>query len=75
MSRRRATHVVLLISTLVLGLAPAIPVAAQESPPAGLVISQVYGGGGNAGALFTHDFVELFNRGGAPVGLAGWSVQ
>ena len=28
-----------------------------------VVISQVYGGGGNAGATLTHDFVELFNRG------------
>src|SRR3989442_10963267 len=40
-----------------------------------VVISQVYGGGGNAGAPYTHDFVELFNRGSATVSLAGWSVQ
>ena len=41
----------------------------------GVVISQVYGGGGNAGASFTHDFIELFNRGTAPVVLDGMSVQ
>jgi hypothetical protein len=41
----------------------------------GLVISQVYGGGGNAGATYTHDFIELFNGGTAAVSLAGWSVQ
>src|ERR1044072_7618446 len=40
-----------------------------------VVISQVYGGGGNAGATFTHDFIELFNRGNTTVSLAGWSVQ
>jgi predicted extracellular nuclease len=40
-----------------------------------IVISQVYGGGGNAGALYTHDFVELFNRGNTSVSLSGWSVQ
>lgn len=40
-----------------------------------VVISQVYGGGGNAGATYTHDFIELFNRGAAPVSLNGWSVQ
>jgi uncharacterized repeat protein (TIGR01451 family) len=40
-----------------------------------VVISQVYGGGGNAGAPYSHDFVELFNRGSATVSLAGWSVQ
>ena len=49
------------------------------SRPAGispdLVISQVYGGGGNAGAQFTHDFVELFNRGSAPASLNGMSIQ
>ncbi|MDH1603955.1 MULTISPECIES: hypothetical protein [unclassified Empedobacter] len=28
-----------------------------------VVISQVYGGGGNSGAKYTHDFIELFNRG------------
>ncbi len=40
-----------------------------------VVISQVYGGGGNAGATYTHDFIELFNRGNSPVSLADWSVQ
>ena len=41
----------------------------------GVVISQVYGGGGNSGASFTHDFIELFNRGTTPVVLDGMSVQ
>lgn len=40
-----------------------------------IVISQVYGGGGNSGATYTNDFIELFNRGTSPVSLAGWSVQ
>lgn len=40
-----------------------------------VVISQVYGGGGNSGAPLSHDFIELFNRGSMPVNLAGWSVQ
>ncbi|MGI9066076.1 MAG: hypothetical protein ACR2HX_06695 [Pyrinomonadaceae bacterium] len=29
-----------------------------------IVISQVYGGGGNSGATLKNDFIELFNRGG-----------
>jgi predicted extracellular nuclease len=49
------------------------------TPPApvttDVVISQLYGGGGNSGATFTHDFIELFNRGAAPVTLTGWSLQ
>jgi predicted extracellular nuclease len=40
-----------------------------------LVISQVYGGGGNASATYTNDFIEIFNRGNAPVSLNGMSVQ
>lgn len=48
-----------------------LPAAAQ----AGVVISQVYGGGGNSGAPYNRDFIELFNRGGAPLSLSGLSVQ
>jgi Lamin Tail Domain len=45
------------------------------SANAQVVISQVYGGGGNAGATYTNDFIELFNRGTVAQNLAGWSVQ
>ncbi|MEY2527462.1 MAG: uncharacterized protein QOE73_2233, partial [Verrucomicrobiota bacterium] len=44
------------------------------SPPS-VVISQVYGGGGNSGATFKNDFIELFNPTGQPVTVTGWSVQ
>jgi hypothetical protein len=40
-----------------------------------VVISQVYGGGGNNGATYTHDFVELYNRGTAAVTLTGHTLQ
>jgi predicted extracellular nuclease len=40
-----------------------------------LVISQVYGGGGNSGAPLRNDYIELFNRSGADVVVNGWSVQ
>ncbi len=40
-----------------------------------LRISQVYGGGGNTGSLYTNDFIELLNAGSVPVNLTGWSVQ
>ena len=42
---------------------------------ADVVISQVYGAGGNGGAIYQNDFVELFNRSSGPVNLSGWSVQ
>ena len=40
-----------------------------------VVISQVYGGGGNAGATLKNDFIELHNRGAVAVVINGWSVQ
>ena len=40
-----------------------------------VVISQVYGGGGNSGATYKNDFIEIFNRGTSSVSLNGWSVQ
>ena len=48
---------------------PALPAEAQ------VVISQIYGGGGNSSAPFNHDFIELYNRGCAAVSIDGWSVQ
>lgn len=40
-----------------------------------IVISQVYGGGGNSGAAYKNDYIELFNRGTTEVNVDGWSVQ
>lgn len=40
-----------------------------------VVINEIYGGGGNSGAVYTHDFVELFNPSASTVDLSGWSVQ
>jgi hypothetical protein len=40
-----------------------------------VLISQVYGGGGNSGATYNQDYIELYNRSGTSQSLAGWSVQ
>ncbi|MEP6922925.1 MAG: lamin tail domain-containing protein, partial [Pyrinomonadaceae bacterium] len=40
-----------------------------------LVISQVYGGGGNSGATYKNDFIEIFNLSNTTVNLTGYSVQ
>ena len=40
-----------------------------------IVISQVYGGGGNSKAPLKNDYIELFNPGSDSVDLTGWSVQ
>ena len=42
---------------------------------AAVVISQVYGGGGNSGAALKNDFIELFNNGSGEQTIGGWTVQ
>jgi hypothetical protein len=69
-------RIVALTASVLLGMgvvALAGPPASAASPD--VAISQVYGGGGNAGATLTNDFVELRNTSSAPVDLTGWSVQ
>ena len=47
----------------------------SAAPSSGIVINEVYGGGGNSGATYTNDFIELTNRSNAAVSVDGWSVQ
>ncbi|HEX8082522.1 MAG TPA: ExeM/NucH family extracellular endonuclease [Jatrophihabitans sp.] len=64
-------------TALVAGAWMAVPTSAWAgvSPGAPVVINEVYGGGGNAGATYKQDFIELYNKSNAAVSLAGWSVQ
>ena len=72
MFRNRLLALVVLVSMVV----TLVPLSrSAEALSTSVVISQVYGGGGNSGAQFTNDFIELFNRGGASIDLSGWSVQ
>jgi cysteine-rich repeat protein len=48
---------------------------AQSFCDGSVVVSQIYGGGGNMVSTYTHDFIELHNRGTTAVSVAGWSVQ
>lgn len=58
-----------LVALAFLGLGSAANAQAQ------VVISQVYGGGGNSGATWKSDFVELHNTGTSAVDLSSYSVQ
>jgi len=40
-----------------------------------VVLSEVFGGGGNSGAPFQNDFIELYNHGSAAQDVSNWSVQ
>jgi hypothetical protein len=63
----------LLIALLFAGALVVAPAARSASSD--MVASQVYGGGGNSGATYANDFVELFNRGATAVDLGTWSIQ
>jgi DNA/RNA endonuclease G (NUC1) len=54
-----------------------ISLTVQQPPPPvdHLVISQLYGGGGNSGATLANDYIEIYNPTGISFNLAGWSLQ
>jgi predicted extracellular nuclease len=52
-----------------------LPTTSAFAASPDVVISQVYGGGGNSGAPYGNDFVELYNRSSGTVSLSGWTVQ
>ena len=60
---------------VILGVLLLLPAPVDAAGSSDVVISQVYGGGGNAGATFRNDYVELFNAGSVTVDLASWTVQ
>src|SRR6266480_4841721 len=71
----RLAVVVALLAVFALALPSKQVIRPVGAVSTGIVISQVYGGGGNGGSTYKNDFIELFNRGAAPVDVTGWSVQ
>ena len=67
---RTASAVFAVVASSVL----AVPLVA-DATSTDVVISEVYGGGGNSGATYRNDFVELRNNGSTTVSLSGWSIQ
>ena len=67
----RVVFCLAVVLVLLVGIAPATANVGGTN----VVISQVYGGGGNSGATYTNDFIELYNPTSAAISLAGWSVQ
>ncbi|MDU4408116.1 MAG: lamin tail domain-containing protein, partial [Corynebacterium sp.] len=65
----------LALATALSTAALAVPTATAATDGSAAVISEVYGGGGNKGAAFTHDFIELYNPTDAPIDLSGYTVE
>ncbi|WP_374103117.1 endonuclease/exonuclease/phosphatase family protein [Streptomyces sp. B93] len=71
---RRAVYPAISVAVAGAFALTALP-AAYAAPSSTVVISEVYGGGGNSGATLVRDFVELGNAGTAAYDLSGYSVQ
>src|SRR5205807_4418167 len=70
--------VLLIAVALVLTLTLTLLSAGSGNRPAvstTMVISQIYGGGGNSGSTYKNDFIELYNLSNATVDVSAWSVQ
>ncbi len=65
-------HLLVLLSLLALPLAAA---PASGSGAGSIVVGELYASGGNSGAAYANDYVELFNRGAGAVAVDGWTVQ
>jgi hypothetical protein len=66
------------IHLLVLLSALALPFAAAQASGSGsgsIVVGEVFAAGGNSGAAFANDYVELFNRGSGAATIDGWTLQ
>ena len=65
-------YLLLLLSLLAFPLAAT---SARGSGSGSIVVGELYAGGGNSGAVYANDYVELLNRGASSVALAGWTLQ
>src|SRR5690625_3988187 len=75
--RQRAARFGIAAAALTLGLTalPGLVPMAQAAvvEPGDLQIQEIYGGGGNAGAVFQNDFVELVNTSEDDLSVDGWT--
>jgi hypothetical protein len=65
-------HLLVLLSAFALPLAAA---SASGSGSGSVVVAEVFAAGGNSGAAYANDYVELFNRGAGAVAVDGWTLQ
>lgn len=61
-----------MVATVAIAGSTPIAYAAEASH---VVISEIYGGGGQSGSPYKNDFIEIYNPTNSSLNLSGWSVQ
>jgi predicted extracellular nuclease len=77
-ARRQLRWMILIaLVSLAMLIVASLPLFASPlfAPSNTIVISQIYGAGGNSGAPLQNAFIELFNRGNTTINVTGWTVQ
>jgi hypothetical protein len=64
--------IIALLPALVLALGAA---TAHGSGTGSIVVSELFAAGGNSGAPYANDYVDLLNRGSGSVAIGGWTLQ
>jgi hypothetical protein len=70
MHRHRLLLIPVVVLALLLGAA-----SARGGGSTGVAVAELYASGGNSGATYANDYVELFNAGSSSVDLSGWTLQ
>lgn len=71
---KKATSI-LLVALMVLTMFPTPFNTVFAAAANHVVISEAYGGGGNSGAQYKNDFIELYNPTSSDVDISGWKVS
>ncbi|MEO2076965.1 MAG: DNA/RNA non-specific endonuclease [Bacillus sp. (in: firmicutes)] len=73
--KRKLAFLVCMCLVFVIALGNVFIPRTQAAVGTNIVISEIYGGGGNSGASYKNDYIELYNPTNSSVNLSGWTVQ
>jgi uncharacterized protein len=68
------TRIQLVLAAIAVAAFVLVPAAAPAASST-IDLAAVFAGGGNSGATYANDYVELFNRSASSVDLTGWTLQ
>jgi Predicted extracellular nuclease len=75
MKRGRILTSLILAIAMLITMIPMNPADVLAAKADHIVISEVYGGGGNNGATLKNDFIELYNPTSSDIDISGWQIQ